>query len=689
MAGRGRPLSRGYFFLPSLPSGSRRAVGTNVQAGCSPLYSRFPGSGSGVLAQTTLRGLLPWGVGEGPLFQPTQSWRLCTAPCAAIQKSRSEAAIEEKTAKKAASLSGDASSSPRGSGATQQQLEAESGEVFVGLALPEPRPAHIPEVVWSGLKRRLHSRADNPVGIAAALLREFFQNADCGRPASLFDPSLPVACGGGPQGSAPSSGFLFLDALSPVVSARENFDSLLFEARHPSRSRSDSYYLDGCGALSPESLLLRTHATAHQARLLSLGVLRAVWAAGVARRDEVDKRHFPVFHQTDAFCVFEGEELDTLRLQHEALLKALALRRRLRESEALEALGTTTEETLQARQQQRAALAAQAEAAGLSLQKLEELSSFACFAAQNPHRSNAVVLHLQVTLERLLRFLFSQKTASQQPLVKSVAETEEGKESALRSPAPELRWLYEDSFFPFTKPSVELELLHDGQWLEVLGAGEIRREIIQRTATEAGGAVDPSAWAGAVRAYVKEEQRRQRAPPRAVTLDSRGWALGIGIERLCFLLFGVSDIRLLWSRDPRFTRQFADGRVKEFAPFSHMPPVFKDISFWTEPTPPGSGPGSSNLQAVAAAAQRGETKAFAALGFDLPRFFEICREEGGGWIEDIQTRDVYVHPKHGRVGLCFRLTFKSLERTLTHGEVNDRQRNILERLKREMCLEIR
>ena len=63
--------------------------------------------------------------------------------------------------------------------------------------------------------------------------------------------------------------------------------------------------------------------------------------------------------------------------------------------------------------------------------------------------------------------------------------------------------------------------------------------------------------------------------------DSRhGWAFGLGLERLAMVLFSIPDIRLFWTDDERFSKQFRAGEITTFKPYSKYPPVFKDITFW-------------------------------------------------------------------------------------------------------------
>jgi len=91
------------------------------------------------------------------------------------------------------------------------------------------------------------------------------------------------------------------------------------------------------------------------------------------------------------------------------------------------------------------------------------------------------------------------------------------------------QWRFRPSFFPFTEPSAEVDLLLAGKdgsesWVEMSGCGM----------------VDPNVF-------------------DAVGIDSEkytGWAFGFGIERLAMRKYGITDIRLLFENDLRFLDQF-------------------------------------------------------------------------------------------------------------------------------------
>jgi phenylalanyl-tRNA synthetase alpha chain len=91
------------------------------------------------------------------------------------------------------------------------------------------------------------------------------------------------------------------------------------------------------------------------------------------------------------------------------------------------------------------------------------------------------------------------------------------------------KWRFRPSFFPFTEPSCEVDLLWvdkngNQEWMEVGGCGM----------------VDPNVF-------------------EAVGIDAEkytGWAFGFGIERLAMKKYGITDIRLLFENDLRFLDQF-------------------------------------------------------------------------------------------------------------------------------------
>lgn len=92
------------------------------------------------------------------------------------------------------------------------------------------------------------------------------------------------------------------DNLSPVVNVEQNFNSLLIPENHPSRQKTDCYYLN-------REYLLRAHTTAHQAELIRSGLNNFLIVGDVYRRDEIDRTHFPVFHQMDAVRLRTKQQL--------------------------------------------------------------------------------------------------------------------------------------------------------------------------------------------------------------------------------------------------------------------------------------------------------------------------------------------------------------------------------------------
>jgi len=113
----------------------------------------------------------------------------------------------------------------------------------------------------------------------------------------------------------------------------------------------------------------------------------------------------------------------------------------------------------------------------------------------------------------------------------------------------EINYRWVDNYFPFTQPSWELEIFYNNKWLEVLGSGIMRNEILQRCGVH----------------------------------NSIGYAFGLGLERLAMILFDIPDIRLFWSNDSGFLNQFDEtnlDKIPKYKAISSYPQCINDISFW-------------------------------------------------------------------------------------------------------------
>jgi len=109
-------------------------------------------------------------------------------------------------------------------------------------------------------------------------------------------------------------------------------------------------------------------------------------------------------------------------------------------------------------------------------------------------------------------------------------------EFAKRMYSPEARVRFRASYFPFTEPSMEVDVecfLCDGAgcrvckytgWLEIAGAGMVHPNVLRN------GGYDPTVWSG--------------------------FAFGMGSERATMLKHGINDIRYFWGNDLRFLEQF-------------------------------------------------------------------------------------------------------------------------------------
>ncbi|KAL3072507.1 hypothetical protein niasHS_017481 [Heterodera schachtii] len=103
-----------------------------------------------------------------------------------------------------------------------------------------------------------------------------------------------------PRGSSPL--FTVCEDEPRLVSIFDNFDSLLIPSDHPSRRASDTYYVN-------RDYCLRAHTSAHQFGLLKQGLDNFLVVGDVYRRDEIDRTHFPCFHQIEGVRLYALHEL--------------------------------------------------------------------------------------------------------------------------------------------------------------------------------------------------------------------------------------------------------------------------------------------------------------------------------------------------------------------------------------------
>jgi phenylalanyl-tRNA synthetase alpha chain len=83
---------------------------------------------------------------------------------------------------------------------------------------------------------------------------------------------------------------------------------------------------------------------------------------------------------------------------------------------------------------------------------------------------------------------------------------------------------FRPSFFPFVEPGVEVDMLFNGKWLEMGGAGMVHSNVLK------SAGIDSNIW--------------------------KGFAFGFGIDRLVMRQNNIPDVRMLFDGDLRFINQF-------------------------------------------------------------------------------------------------------------------------------------
>jgi len=411
-----------------------------------------------------------------------------------------------------------------------------SEHIIEGVSYPTDSKTNVSPKIISLMNRKLHLKDRHPLNFIQKRIADFMYSRYRGPRGPLFS---------------------LHDGLSPVVTLKANFDSLLVPEDHVSRKTSDSYYLNS-------THMLRAHTSAHQTELIGMGLDNFLVSGDVYRRDAVDRTHFPVFHQLEGVRLVDNHELTRMAGLHST---------------------------------------------GPTVRLFENQWAERTPQKQAVHAQEAVDLlekDLKDCLLGLTRHLFGNDI--------------------------EYRWV--DCYFPFTHPSWELEVVHEGQWLEVLGCGIIEQEIL------AGSAAG----------------------------DKVGFAFGLGLERLAMRLYQIPDIRLFWSQDSGFTSQFnTDDHNKHivYKEISRSPQCINDMSFWL----PTSSP------------------ELPAEGYSENDFYDLVRSVGGDLIEQVEMIDEF--QKKGRTSHCYRIVYRHMHRTLTQDEVNTVHKRIEAEAASQLGVELR
>lgn len=172
--------------------------------------------------------------------------------------------------------------------------------------------------------------------------------------------------------------------------------------------------------------------------------------------------------------------------------------------------------------------------------------------------------------------------------------------------------------FPYTDPSIEMNIAWGDKWVEVNGAGIVHPQVLRNLGIDAD--------------------------------IYNGWAFGFGVDRLAMLKMRIPDIRLLYSKDERVLRQLKNIN-KIYEPVSKYPAIVRDISFVVDK-------GTFNLNA----------------------YYESVREIlGNDYVEEVKILDKYENDEKfgkNKSSYTFRVTYRHIDRTLTNAEVNERHEEL-------------
>ena len=185
----------------------------------------------------------------------------------------------------------------------------------------------------------------------------------------------------------------------------------------------------------------------------------------------------------------------------------------------------------------------------------------------------------------------------------------------------DVNYRFVDETFPYTDPSIEVEVEINGKWMEIVGSGLPKKTVLSNFGLE----------------------------------GYNGWAFGFGLERLAIIKMDIPDIRLLWSQDARITDQLKDINSK-YKEVSKYPAVERDISFVIDK--------NINLNNY----------------YELVRDEANNLIEQVELMDQYENEEKWP----GKKSYTFRIVYRSLEKTLTNEEVNKIHDKITEKTKQEL-----
>ncbi|RCK55351.1 Phenylalanine--tRNA ligase, mitochondrial [Candida viswanathii] len=429
-----------------------------------------------------------------------------------------------------------------------RRLYSTSKDLIVdGTTYKNDNWTNVPPFMLDLITRKLHKNPSHPIGILNDLIKTSIKDMD----------------------------YTIYEDFHPIVTRYQNFDSLGFPEDHPGRSKSDTYYLN-------KDHLLRTHTSAHEQECFVNCVTKGyVITADVYRRDEIDRTHYPAFHQMEGARVWSKNDPDLFKTIQDDI-------------DAIPKTNIIVEDPFRDE----------------PVTKVNPMQKY-----MSHEEVRLVSVHLKKTVEYIVNQVFEK--------AKESAKLAGSTEPYLNEPL-KVRWV--EAYFPWTSPSWEIEVWWKGEWLECCGCGVVQQQVLLNS---------------------------------NLGEDKISWAFGIGLDRIAMLLFGIPDIRLFWTLDERFHKQFQQGQVNTFVPYSKYPGVKRDVSFWL----------------------KDEVHANDVM--------ETVRTHASDLAESVVLVDEFTHPKTGRRSQCYRINYQSMDRNLTNAEINDIHDKVEKELVDKFEVEIR